>query len=103
MRVFILSLIFGSATSFAFECETFEAQVLAEVVNVETDSLTYCKGIISPDSIHIYSEHLLCPLDITEVLSEGISFPLISGHDCEVPKTLSGVLVKGKYQIYLEQ
>lgn len=102
MKLLSLIFIIFSVPSFAFECETLEAQISAKVEEVKTDSLTFCKAYISSESVSIYNEHVLCPLDITEVLSEGVSFPLINGHDCEVPDTLSGVLVKGKYQIYLD-
>lgn len=73
-----------------------EAQIIAKISGRDTDSLTYCVAKIDPASIVQYNVNQLCPLDLAEVLEQGIEFGLNHGHDCEVPvgSDISGVLVK---------
>lgn len=72
-----------------------EAQIIAKISGRDTDSLTYCVAKIDPTSIVQYNVNQLCPLDLAEVLEQGIEFGLTNGHDCDVPTgDISGVLVK---------
>ena len=73
-----------------------EAQIIAKIGSYDTDSLTYCVAKIDPKSIVQYNVNQLCPLDLDEVLQQGIEYGLNHGHDCEVPvgADISGVLVK---------
>tara|TARA_B100001971_G_scaffold84647_1_gene78184 strand:+ start:293168 stop:293473 length:306 start_codon:yes stop_codon:yes gene_type:complete len=89
-----LSIFILLAAMSVFACDTYEAQFIAKVTEVETDSLTYCRAKISAESIALYNEHILCPLDMSEVIAKGISLPLINGHDCEVSvgEQISGYL-----------
>jgi uncharacterized protein YdbL (DUF1318 family) len=97
--------LFVSLISFsAFSCETNEAQFIGQIVEVKTDSMHYCKAMFSVESISLYNEHALCPLDVSEVLENGVDFPLVNGHDCElsVGETLSGYLYTTKTGISLD-
>ena len=97
--IIVLSLTFS-----IFACDTYEAQFIGEVTRVETDSLTYCKAYLSHESVSHYNVHALCPLDLSEVINEGIDFPLVNGHDCEVNRgeKLSGILVQDNNQIFID-
>lgn len=94
----ILSLsLFANATCIG------EAQIIASVGELKTDSMTTCRVMIS--RVSTYNENINCPLDVSEVMSEGIEIGLKNGHDCEFESdTISGVLVKNKAgRIYLEE
>jgi hypothetical protein len=74
-----------------------EAQIIAKVAGRSTDSLTHCSIKIDPASIVQYNVNQLCPLDLSEVLEQGIEVGLTNGHDCDTPapgSDISGVLVK---------
>lgn len=87
--------------SVAATCEG-EAQIIAAVKEVRTNSLTYCNAIVDAAAVTHYSASGVCPLPLARVIAEGIEFPLQNGHDCEVPETISGVLVLSHGRIYLE-
>lgn len=100
MKTLILIVaILSSQFAFAFNqqgCQQ-EAQIIAKVLERDTDSLTYCVAKIDPASIIQYNENQLCPLDLAEVLDQGVEFGLSNGHDCEAPgagSVITGVLVK---------
>ena len=102
MKILSIVALFSLISTSAFSCETFEAQIIADVERVETDSMMTCKAFISPSTITLYNEHSLCPLDLSEVLENGIDFPLVNGHDCEVEGTISGYLYTTKTGISLD-
>ncbi|MBD64791.1 MAG: hypothetical protein CME62_06265 [Halobacteriovoraceae bacterium] len=99
--IVLLSLVL-SASSFA--CQTYQAQILAKVSKVETDSLTYCKAYVDSTRVEMYSEHGICPLSLESVMTNGVDLPLENGHDCEVRvgDTLTGYLVDDGNRIILE-
>ena len=101
MKKLFMILLLTTSSAFA-ACESYEAQIIAEVVESRTDSLTFCKAVISAESITLYNEHALCPLNMEEVLENGIDFPLMWGHDCDVPRTISGVLISNGRSIRLD-
>ena len=82
-----------------------EAQIIAEITEKQTDSLFYCIAKISTESIKFYNENQLCPLDLADIVHDGIHFPLQSGHDCEIStgQVISGVLVSKNGIIRLEE
>jgi hypothetical protein len=86
----------------AHTCEKYEAQIVATVEKVETDSLTFCKAIVSYESITFFAEHTFCPLDKQDIVETGISFPLQNGHDCEIPEQISGYAYTDHNQIKLD-
>jgi hypothetical protein len=52
--------------------------------------------------VSFYAESMVCPLDLSEVLSQGIEIGLKNGHDCDYDsETISGVVVK-KHETLLE-
>lgn len=101
MKLIILAL---TLTFSIFACDSYEAQFIGEVTKVETDSLTYCRAYVTQESISYYNLHNFCPLYKTEAIEQGIDFPLINGHDCEVyvGDTITGVLVKKNGKIILD-
>ena len=100
MKTFTLTVILLiSQISFAqFEQEACqpEAQIIAHVTSYEKWDLYDCVVRISPKHITQYNINQTCPLDIDEVLANGISVGLVNGHDCalNVGDVISGVLVK---------
>ncbi|WP_127717326.1 hypothetical protein [Halobacteriovorax sp. HLS] len=102
MKFLSFIALFSLFTTNSFACSTYEAQIIADVVRVETDSMMTCKAFISAESIQMYNEHGLCGLKLEEVLENGIDFPLINGHDCEVEDTISGYLYTTKTGISLD-
>lgn len=82
-----------------------EAQIIAKVAEVTQYTMTTCKVAVDPSSIKHYSSSMTCPLDIDEVLANGISFGYINGHDCPVGRgdSVSGIVVKdARGNLYLE-
>jgi hypothetical protein len=103
MKTLIISLFVTSLFSiFGNACEQPEAQVIMNVVETRTDSLTFCKAYVSAASIEHYSESGICPLERQTVIELGVDFPLTNGHDCEVPKTISGILIQKNNRIHLD-
>ncbi len=102
--LFIFISLFQSSVFASNECTTTEGQVIATVTRVETDSMIFCKAYISIKSISHYSAHMICPLSIDSVVEEGIIFPLVNGHDCEVyvGDSISGYLLSNGKSIYLD-
>lgn len=82
-----------------------EAQIIAKVDKKVTDSMTYCRVFITKEYPKTYNPSLMCPLDISEVMSKGIEIGLKNGHDCELDSdTITGVLVQNSAgDIYLQQ
>ena len=105
MKTLLLTLFVLSTSAFASEvvrCDANEAQIIAEVVSVETDSMMTCKAMISAESVSLFNEHSLCRLSLEEVIENGVDFPLVNGHDCEVPSQLNGYLVQKNGEIVLD-
>lgn len=95
MKALIVLLSVLSVTAFANATCTGEAQIIAKVSELKTDSMTKCRVMIS--SVRLYNESIICPLDISEVMSEGIEIGLKNGHDCEFESdVISGILVRNK-------
>lgn len=75
------------------ECQQ-EGQIIAKVLGTEKKSMTECRLYVD---IIDYRESIVCPLDRSEVISEGIEIGMKNGHDCETDaKEVSGYLVKNK-------
>jgi hypothetical protein len=102
MKQLLIVALFSLIQASTFSCESYEAQIIATVDRVETDSMMTCKAFLNADSIELYNEHALCPLELSEVLENGIDFPLVNGHDCEVEGTISGYLYTTKTGISLD-
>lgn len=97
MKAFAVIISIVSLSLFANASEQCigEAQIIAKVDTLTTDSMTTCRVMIK--SASLYNESILCPLDLSEVMSEGIEIGLKNGHDCEFESdTISGILVKNK-------
>lgn len=74
-----------------------EAQIIAKVDRIiERHDMISCKVAIDPNSIIQYNVNMTCPLDLSEVLAEGVEVGMPYGHDCAYNEgdTLSGVIVK---------
>ena len=100
MRFLVVLSLLLSLNSLA--CKTYEAQVSLKVLGYETDSLTTCKAIIDSNNIERFNAHIFCPLDLGYVIRNGVDFPLVRGHECEVPTEINGVLVQIGNKIILE-
>lgn len=88
--------VFANAQS---SCQQ-EAQIIAKVARVEKQSMTSCRLFIS--QIIDYRESIVCPLDITDVTTEGIEIGMKNGHDCEYDdQTVSGILIKNQAGVIL--
>lgn len=95
--IFIILSIF-SFSLFANNdgCEgRYEAQIIAKVSKLETDSMTFCNAFVKMEDIKFFQEHQLCPLSKSTVVDTGIELELIHGHDCPVfiGDSISGVLI----------
>jgi hypothetical protein len=104
MKTLTIALILITSLSSlnAHTCEKYEAQIVATVKTIETDSLTFCKAIVSYENITFYAEHSFCPLDKRDLVETGISFPLQNGHDCEIPEVISGYAYSDNGKIRLD-
>lgn len=94
-----------SPIGFAHAACIGEAQIIAKVSQVESDSLHYCKVRIDPSSVKHYSANMTCPLSLSDVLGSNVEVGLVNGHDCRLStgQTLSGVIVQdAKGNLYLE-
>lgn len=97
--------LFVSLISFSsLACTTYEAQFIGKITSVETDSMMTCKAKFTAVSISLYNEHFNCPLEMDELIDNGIDFPLVNGHDCElnVGDQVSGYLYTTKTGISLD-
>lgn len=103
-KVYVIGvLLFSSVVAKAATCEG-EAQIIAKVDYRETDSLTYCRAQIDPDSIRFFKPSGVCPLKLETVLDLGVELRLTNGHDCDVypEQEISGVLVLKNGKITIE-
>ncbi len=102
MKAFTVIFAILTLSAFANASCIGEAQIIAKVDSLKSDSMTTCRVMIK--SASLYNESIICPLDLSEVMSEGIEIGLKNGHDCEFESdVISGILVKNKAGvIYLE-
>lgn len=91
LALVLASLLIGSAAS--ANC-LGEAQIISKVTAIDK-SLISCKAQVTAQSVSFYQENQLCPLDLAEVVSQGVEVGLENGHDCKlnVGDTLTGILV----------
>lgn len=69
-----------------------EAQIIAKVASVQTGSSS-CR--VAVQDVSYYNESIICPLDLSEVMDQGIEVDLNDDQGCNVDsETISGVLVK---------
>ena len=73
-----------------------EAQIIAKIASIQSDSLSTCKAYIDLTAVRIYNESMVCPLDLSEVHSKGVEVGFVDGHDCRLQSgdELNGTLVK---------
>jgi len=73
-----------------------EAQIIAEVTGRSTDSLTTCTAKIDASSVQVYNQNGQCPMDLSEVISQGIEMGLTNGHDCDISvgDQINGIIYK---------
>lgn len=95
MKRIILGMAILGSGAMASAC-IGEAQLVAKIAKVEKASLISCKAYIDAASISFYSESMVCPLDLEEVIAEGVEVGFKDGHDCrlESGEELSGIIVK---------
>lgn len=79
-----------------------EAQIIATVTQVEK-TMTNCKVFPSVNTVRFYSSSNVCPMDISEVISEGVLVDLTNGHDCaiELGGEINGTIVRQKSKIII--
>lgn len=95
MKGLLLGLaILGSGTV-ASAC-LGEAQLIAQIATVQKVSMNSCKAFIDPSAISFYAESMVCPLDLSEIISDGVEVGIKDGHDCglESGQDLNGIIVK---------
>ena len=73
-----------------------EAQIIAKITERSTDNLTHCTAKIDASSVRVYNQNGMCPMDLSEVISQGIDMPLTNGHDCEITvgDEINGIVYK---------
>ena len=110
MKTALISFVFVfSASAMASDeapCKgNKEAQIIAEIEETVSDSLTYCIAKLGTDSIKLFNESRVCPLSLSDILKKGVHFPLQNGHDCEIKsgQMISGVLISENGIIRLEE
>lgn len=91
----IFSLLALSLSANAQSACLGEAQIIAKVDSLNTNSMTFCRVMVK--EISFYNESAICPLNVADVLEQGIEIGLKNGHDCEYDSdTISGVVVRTK-------
>ncbi len=95
MKGLLLGLAIMGAGTVASAC-VGEAQLIAQIATVEKVSMNSCKAFIDPNSVTFFSESMVCPLDLSEIISEGVEVGMKDGHDCalESGEALNGIIVK---------
>jgi hypothetical protein len=95
----------ASATCNKVETKTCqqEAQFISKVKSLTKD-YTGCVVKIDLNNTKIYNPSMVCPLEIEEVVAEGIQVGLRDGHDCafDVGDEISGVIVRKNSKLILE-
>lgn len=76
-----------------------EAQIIAKVSSIADKDSYDCVVHIDAASIVQYNINQICPLDLGEVLAQGVSVGLANGHDCSYSAgdDISGVIVKKEW------
>ncbi|MBY0553631.1 hypothetical protein K2P97_03825 [bacterium] len=96
MKTFLTILTLAAMSSANANC-LGEAQIIATVKDIKSrDMMMGCTVTVTPETIKLYNESRVCPLDLNEVLTEGIEVGLSNGHDCTYNPgdEFSGVIVK---------
>lgn len=89
----ILSLLSLNLSAHAQSSCIGEAQIIAKVSSLQKNGLTSCRALVK--DVTFYSASQVCPLDLSDVLTNGIEIGLKNGHDCEVSsEIITGVLVQ---------
>jgi hypothetical protein len=96
MKLLVVALISVVAQTSMANC-LGEAQIIAKVQG-NKKSLSSCVAMIDSSSIVQYNESMVCPLDLGEVLEQGVEVGMKDGHDCrlEAGDVITGVLVKNQ-------
>lgn len=91
----ILSILSATVIANAQSSCIGEAQIIAKVARLKGDTLTSCRAYVK--DVTFYAASQVCPLDLSEVLANGIEIGLKDGHDCTTSSdTISGVLVQNQ-------
>ncbi|MEQ1722451.1 MAG: hypothetical protein ABL930_04695 [Pseudobdellovibrio sp.] len=96
MKTLLILLTLTAAITSQANC-LGEAQIIAKVKSIKSrDMMMGCTVMVSPATVSFYNESRVCPLDLSEVLTEGIEVGLVNGHDCayNVGDDISGVVAK---------
>lgn len=95
MKGLLLGLVILGSNAVATAC-IGEAQLIANIASVEKVSMNSCKAFIDPASVTFFAESMVCPLDLSEIISEGVEVGMKDGHDCalESGQDLNGIIVK---------
>ena len=82
-------------TPSAFAC-LGEAQVIAIIQTTQKSGQSSCKAYINQYLVQFYASSAVCPLDISELVNEGVEVGMVNGHDCAMNagETLNGVVVR---------
>ncbi len=96
MKLLVVALISVVAQASMANC-LGEAQIIAKV-SENKKTLSSCVAMIDSSSIVQYNESMVCPLDLGEVLEQGVEVGMKDGHDCrlEAGDVITGVLVKNQ-------
>lgn len=91
----VLSLLFVMSSLAQADC-IGEAQIIAKTGQVLKKDYFSCVVSIDPSSIIQYNMNMLCPLDIDEVMAQGIEVGIVDGHDCRLDagSSLTGIIHK---------
>lgn len=75
-----------------------EAQVIAPIISTQTDRLHSCRVYIDLSKVRVYNESMVCPLDINEVVTNGVEVGLKADLSCRllIGDELNGIIVKTK-------
>lgn len=96
MKILLTLLTLAAVSSAHAQC-LGEAQIIAKVESIiSRDMMMGCTVNVTPATIIMYNESRVCPLDLNEVLAQGIEVGLSNGHDCTYNEgdEFSGVIVK---------
>lgn len=94
MKFLVVALIAVAAQTTMAAC-LGEAQIIAQVEAVTSQSKSSCVVTVSPYSIEQYNESGMCPLSLDEVLDQGVEISAVNGQcGLQAGDVLTGVLVK---------
>lgn len=99
MKSLIITFLFTLVTTTAVKSQAAlptcigEAQFAAEPAYTKKNGPNSCRLFIK--NVSHYSEHIFCPLSLSEVMEHGIEIGMRNGHDCEYDyPQVSGIIVK---------